>query len=130
MDDESDAYAPVEQTVPEPAMPGGPQGEHPSQPVPPYAAPFPVTPTPQEMMGRIVLGFVLILIGWIMSSVYLSTLDGDAVSIVQTIGLIFRSVGLVIVAIAMLQGALLQNWYSDRIRVGILVAVGLIVIGV
>ena len=130
MDDESESHMPVEQTVPEPAMPGGPPGEHSAQPVPPYAAPFPVTPTPQEMMGRIVLGFVLILIGWIMSSVYLSALDGDASSIVQIIGLIFRSVGLVIVVIAMLQGALLQNWYSDRIRVGILVAVGLIVIGV
>lgn len=130
MDDESEAHMPVEQTVPEPGMSEGFQEQQPAQPVPPYAAPFPVTPTPQEMMGRIVLGFVLILLGWIMSSVYLSALDGDAVSIVQTIGLVLRSLGLVIVAIAMLQGALLQNWYSDRIRVGMLVAVGLIVIGV
>jgi uncharacterized membrane protein (DUF485 family) len=130
MDDESEAHSPEEQTVPEQVMSGGPLGQHPTQPVPPYAAPFQATSTPQEMMGRIVLGFVLILLGWIMSSVYLSGLDGDAVSIVQTIGLIFRSIGLVIVAIAMLQGALLQNWYSERIRVGILVAVGLIVIGV
>ena len=130
MEDESVSPPPVEQSVPEPTMPGGPQGQYPTQPAPPYAAPFPVTSSAHEMMGRIVLGFVLILIGWIMSSVYLSALDGDAVSVVQTIGLVFRSIGLVIVVIAMLQGALLQNWYSERTRMGILIAAGLIVIGV
>jgi hypothetical protein len=48
----------------------------------------------------------------------------------QTIGIIFKSIGLVVVVIALLQGALLQNWYTDRIRLGILIATGLMVIGV
>ena len=130
MEDESAPSQPVEQTMPEPMTPDGSQGQPQYQQVPPYAAPFPLTPTPQEMMGRVLLGFVLILLGWIMSSVYLSAFGGDVFSIVQTIGIVFKSIGLVIVAIALLQGALLQNWYSDRIRLGILIATGLIIIGV
>ena len=58
MDEVNAAPAPVEQTMP------APEGYHPDQPGPPYAAPFPLTPSPQEMMGRVVLGFVFLLIGW------------------------------------------------------------------
>ena len=130
MEEDNEAPQPVEQRVPGSQNSYGGSGQPQYQPVPPYAASFPMTEIPNEMMGRVILGFILILIGWIMSSVYLSALDGDATTVVQMIGLVFRSIGLVIVVIAMLQGALLQSWYSERTRMGILIAAGLIVIGV
>ena len=81
------------------------------------------------MMGRIILGFVLVLVGWIVSSINLIMWNHDVAASVNAAGVVLKSIGLVVVAIAMLQGALQQNWYSDTIRLGILISVGLIVIG-
>lgn len=81
------------------------------------------------MMGRITIGLVLVLIGWIVSSVNIVMWSGDASSAAQAAGFAIKSIGLVVVAIAMLQGALQRAWFSDMIRLGMLISVGLLVIG-
>ena len=129
MDGEQSDPPPVEQKVPGPGDPFGGHGHTPYQQAPPYAAPFPITSTPNEMMGRIILGFVFVLFGWIVSSINVVSWNSDVSEAVLMLGIILKAIGVVIIAIAMLQGALQQNWYSDTIRLGILISVGLIVIG-
>lgn len=130
MEDDNEVSHPVEQRVPGPESSYGGYGQPQTQPVPPYAAPFPLTETPNEMMGRVILGFVMILIGWIITSLNIVSDSGDASRWLTASGMILRWIGIVIIAISMLQGALQRNWYSDMVRLGILIAVGLFIIGI
>jgi len=98
----------------------------------PPPPPPPVGYGPQVYRGYVVLillGIVILAIGGIIavSWGYMGDPDSDTIRVIQTTGVIIKSIGLIVLSLGLLLGAVNDNNLPINVRLGMLVAMGLII---
>jgi hypothetical protein len=97
--------------------------EEPVHPPPPYAQ----VPIGADLFGRINTGLILLLVGWLILSVNYNLGAVLANDVLRTAGTVLKVLGLFLIALFLFRGALQFHGLSDRIRMGMLIAAGLVV---
>lgn len=127
---EENSASDVKPEMPMPPEVGTPYG------VPPYAAPpgppgsgSALTAGPKNassVYNLILLGLFLLFIGWVARAINRLLENRDAIDILNGVVDITRAIGIILICIGLVQGALFCSDLTDRVKLGMLIAVGLV----
>jgi hypothetical protein len=120
MEGEREQPYPVEPILPEHG------NEPPAYGIPQYTTSFGGEVTVEDLLSRIFLGLLLVFVAMIVNSITSFTESGTIEDALRMITLILRTVGILLVVWSLFQGALGFRVFTDQVRLGMLIAVGLI----
>lgn len=78
-----------------------------------------------EIYGRIMIGLVFVFIGLVISTIPRFFDTELAIDIVVTAAQVLSAIGAILIALSLVQGALVSRGFSDQVRLGMLIALGL-----